>query len=160
VPHDVRRQAQALKRALTIALAAALVVALAGCAAAPQQAQDAKDPPSRAIQKLLELRLARSKDASAYGLFFKTDPIPKSLAAAASKEATATKPPIPSWQTPYVSRLTTSAADVVVVWNADTGFGGHSPATVFGVEFWHKRWVVVDAKDITDKAKIPPALKR
>jgi hypothetical protein len=135
-----------------------LAAVTAGCAQAP--APEATEPSARAVQKLLELRMTRSKDPKAYALFFKSDAIPKSLAEASSKETTATRPPIPQWETPYVSRLASATADVVVVWKTDAAFPGHSVATVFGLEHYQNRWVVIDAKDVADKAKIPPPLKR
>jgi hypothetical protein len=147
-----------MRRALTLTLAAVIAVALAGCG--PTPAPEASEPSARAVQKLLELRMSRSKDPKAYALFFKTDAIPKSLAEASARETTATRPPIPQWDTPYVSRLTSAGADVVIVWKADAAFPGHSLATVFGLEHYQDRWVVLDAKDVADKAGIPPPLKR
>jgi hypothetical protein len=147
-----------LRRALALLLAAVLVTGLAGCA--QQSAPEVSEPSARAVQKLLELRRARSKDARAYALFFKSDAIPKSLAEASARETTATKPPIPQWEAPYVSKAASATADVVVVWKPDPAFPGHSLATVFGLERYRNRWVVLDAKDVAAQAGIPPPLKR
>lgn len=142
---------------VALAVATVLVAGVSGCASAPSA--DAGHPAALAVEKLLELRHARSKDATAYALFFKSDAIPQSLADASAKETTATKPPIPEWQAPYVSSVSSASADVVVLWKSDAAFPGHSAGTVFTLERYQNRWVVVDASDVRDAAKAPPPLR-
>ena len=135
---------------------AAARVALAGCGRrrAPAGRPSRPRAPSRSCWSSGS-RAARTPKA--YALFFKSDAIPQSLAEASAKETTATRPPIPQWETPYVSKLTSAAADVVVVWKQDAAFPGHSAATVFGMEHYQNRWVVIDASDIARPRQDPAA---
>ena len=129
--------------------------ALSACAqqAAPQATAE---PSAQVVQRLLELRLARSRDVPAYRLFFREDSaIPTSLAQAAAHEASATKPPIPQWDAPYVSSTTTSAADIVVVWKKSDAFPGHAAATVFTVSRYKDRWVILNAREVGNESDIP-----
>jgi hypothetical protein len=140
-------------------LVAALSVA--GCASSPPETSTGH-PAALAVAKLLELRRARSRDARSYALFFKSDAIPQSLAEASSKETTASaagKSPIPEWSAPYVSRLGKGAADVVVMWKADNAaFPNHSAATVFHMEQYQNRWVIIDAVEVKDAGSAPKPL--
>ena len=142
---------------VALALAAAALLATA-CSSSPPAS--ANDPAARAVNSLLELRHARSRDAKAYGLFFKSDAIPKSLADAAAKETTKTKPPIPEWEAPYVSATTSKTVDVVVVWKNSSDYPNHPAATLFTLGQYHNRWVVLDARQVTDSGKVPPPAKR
>jgi hypothetical protein len=137
------------------------VLTIAGCASAAPEATTTH-PASLAVAKLLEMRKTRVKDARSYALFFKSDAIPKSLAEASSKETTATKagkPPIPEWSAPYVSKLGKGSADVVVLWTPDGGtFPNHSAATVFHMEQYQNRWVIIDAVEVKDAGSAPKPL--
>ena len=136
---------------------------VAGCASAPPEATTSH-PASLAVAKLLDMRKTRVKDARSYALFFKSDAIPKSLAEASSKETTASKagkPPIPEWSPPYVSKQSKGAADVVVLWTPDSGaFPNHSAATVFHMEQYQNRWVIIDAVEIKDAGSAPKPLAK
>jgi hypothetical protein len=146
-----------MKRLLVAALT------IGGCASAPPEATTAH-PASLAVAKLLEMRKARVRDARSYALFFKSDAIPQSLAEASSKETTASKagkPPIPDWGTPFVSKLGKGTADVVVLWTADgSAFPNHSAATVFHMEQYQNRWVIIDAVEVKDAASAPKPLAK
>ena len=108
------------------------------------------------VQRLLEMRLARSGDLAGYRLFFRPDSaVPTSLAEAAVEESKSAKPPVPEWEPPYVSSATTSAAEVVVVWKGADAFPGHSAATVFTLAKEKGRWVVLAAREIGSGAPIP-----
>ena len=149
---------QWVRRAVLIAVSA--VVALLVCACSPTPSTSTSDPAALAVNRLLELRYSRSRDTTAYALFFKNDAIPKSLAAAAAKETSSTKPPIPDWQPPYVSAETSATVDVTVIWKGSSDFPNHPAATVFTLEKFDNRWVVKDAQDFSDVGKVPPPLKR
>jgi hypothetical protein len=134
------------------------VSVFAGGCSAPAPPVSTVQPAAQIVQKLLEMRLARSKDVSAYRLFFRSDStVPTSLAQAATQEASATKPPIPLWDSPYVSASTTSSADVVVVWKKADAFPEHSLATVFTVARQQERWVILNAREVSSEASIPKA---
>lgn len=109
------------------------------------------------------MRQARTTEARSYALFFKSDAIPKSLAESSAREAKSGKtstPPYPAWETPYLSKQGKATAEVVVVWKGDSRFPNHSAATVFSMEHYKNRWVVVDAREVKDVSKIPAPLGR
>ena len=142
---------------LLLALSLGLIVssAVAGCGS-QTPAATTTDPAAQVVQRLLEQRLARSRDVSGYRLFFRADStIPTSLAQAASQEASATKPPIPEWEPPYVSSSTTSTADIVVVWKKSDAFPEHAAATVFSLSRQQGRWVILNAGELGKGAAIP-----
>jgi hypothetical protein len=149
--------------AFALSLLLVAVLTLAGCASAPPEATTTH-PAALAVAKLLEMRKTRVKDARSYGLFFKSDAIPQSLAEASSKETTASKagkPPIPEWSAPYVSKVGKGTADVVVLWTPDNGaFPNHSAATVFHMEQYQNRWVILDAVEVKDAGSAPKPLAK
>ena len=145
---------------LTFVVLAALVGSLVtgGCSTPP--VPTATSPAAQVIQKLLELRFARSRDVSAYRLFFRADSaVPVSLVEAAADEASSTKPPTPEWDPPYVSSSTTSSAEVVVVWKKSDVFPDHSAATVFSVARQQDRWVILSAREVGAAASIPKPMR-
>lgn len=158
MPHHI--QHLAVRRIAAVALALALIApALSACGAA-QPPASANLPAALALAKLLELRRARSTDPKTYALFFKSDAIPQSLAQDASRDTTSSTPPIPDSEAPYVSKLTSTTADVVVLWKADSRFPGHVPVTVFTMSQYQGRWVLVDARDLKDASQAPKPLQR
>ncbi len=159
MPHVRRDQGlPVVRRAVALGVAGSLLVAsLAACGQSPPAS--ANLPAALAVGKLLELRRARSTDFKVYALFFKSDAIPRSLAQDAAQPATSTRPPIPEWDAPYVSTLTSKTAEVVVPWKADGRFPGHAAVTVFTLERFQQRWVIVDAVDLKDAGRAPPPLK-
>ena len=152
------RWGRSLVLGVALLLAAAAVLPV-GCASqTPTPATT--EPSARVVQRLLELRLARSRDVAGYRLFFREDSaVPTSLAEAATKEAKSTRPPIPAWEPPYVSSSTTSTAEVVVVWKATDAFPGHSQATVFTLAMEQGRWVVLAAREVGNGAPVPTPSK-
>lgn len=138
-----------------IVAASAIVVAVALLV---QQASTLPEP-AQAVQNLLELRQARSTDASAYARYFESADIASTLARAASAtagSAAADKPTIPRWERPYLSAQTTSTADVVVVWVPDSRLKGWAKVTVFTVEKKSGDWKIVYAQEMS--VTPPPAI--
>ena len=139
---------------LALALIIALSVGLAGCSG---KAAVSSDPVS-AIESLLQLRYERSTDASAYAELIAEPELAIQLAQASAEESSDV-PPTPEWDTPYVSVIKGTTAQVVVVWKARDEFEGFPPATRFDLEKLDGAWKTVDAQSIEDTASIPAKTK-
>ena len=122
---------------LTVALVVALP--LAGCA----EAQPELPAPAAALQSLLELRLARSRDTTAYARYFEATAVASALADDAAKN----EKPIPAWETPKVEDSGVATATVVVVWKPSKDFKDWPTSTAFVMKKIDGRWVVVDATE-------------
>ncbi|PKQ19504.1 MAG: hypothetical protein CVT66_09890 [Actinobacteria bacterium HGW-Actinobacteria-6] len=127
--------------AVVVALAVAL--SLGGCA--PSETASTH-PAAVAVRDLLALRSVNSTDVAAYEPFFAEPSLAEELAGnsqAAGEEST-----VPESDTPYVSRIESDTADVVVRWHSDEkSFPGWPSATVFSLKWADGRWVIVDAVD-------------
>jgi hypothetical protein len=155
--HDRTRRLLRERTGLALVIGAALCLALAGCASTP--AASTSQPTAQLVQRLLELRLSRSPDVTAYRLFFaEGSTTPTSLAQAAAAEGSAKKPAIPQWDAPYVSSQTATASDVVVVWKASDAFPSHSAASVFTLTRRNGRWVITGARELAAGETVPPPL--
>ncbi len=138
-------------RALVLGLAVGLL--LSGCAASDGAAR--KHPAATTMTQLLELRAENTSDAAAYEPFFADPEVASSLVGGSAAE-TGT-PAVPSWEPPYVSKLTSDTAEVVVRWTGRTGtFESWPEATIFVMTAAGPRWVVSDA--IEPDGDVPGAL--
>jgi hypothetical protein len=136
-------------RELACALALAGAVLLSGCG--PTYAESS--PAAKAVDAALRTRTSLSKDVSAYAPFFESSEVATELAAAAKADTTGASP-VPGWDAPYVSALTSSTADVVVVWHRAGKYSSWPVATVFSMKRRDGRWVIADAADVTG---MPPS---
>ena len=100
------------------------------------------------VAELLALRSAATTDPAAYTPYFADAGIAEQLGASGAEGA------IPGFDTPYVSKLGGSSADVVVRWKDTDAFPGWPSATVFVMELDDGRWLVVDAVDAS--GTLPP----
>jgi hypothetical protein len=127
--------------AIAVLLAA---VSLTACAPAP----GTDHPAARTVERLLQLRAARSTDAAAYASLVAESEIASALVDAAGP-ASSTVAPIPDWQAPYVSSVTSSTAEVVVVWRTSSAHVGWAAATAFATVRKGDAWAVSDARDLS-----------
>ena len=124
---------------------------LAGCA--QLGISDELAPPEAAVDSLLQLRVERSADASAYAEYV-SEPMAATLAAADAADTAGAL--IPEWKTPFMSVDGTTTADVVVVWVDPESFDQDWPAaTVFKMELVGDKWLAMDAESIIDKGFVP-----
>ncbi|MHB1340763.1 MAG: hypothetical protein ACYC77_01960 [Coriobacteriia bacterium] len=102
----------------------------------------------RTVERLLDLRVDGSRDASAYADYF-ADP---GLAAALVEGTTAATgtATVPEWETPYVSAVGTDTVDVLVRWIASEEFPEWPQATVFVMRQAADAWLVIDALEPED----------
>lgn len=131
------------------ALLAASLVLVTGCERAEKTALPA---PAQAVQTLLELRYAESTNASAFASVLKSTDLASQLADVASQTADVTStphPPIPAWESPYVSASDDASASVVVVWEATARMKDWPRATIFRLERIEGSWKVSDAIETT-----------
>ena len=130
---------RSLRLAVVVAMVA--VLCLGGCA--PDETASTH-PAAVAVQGLLALRSANSTDVAAYERFFADPLLAEELAV--SSQAAAGESMIPESDVPYVSRIESGTADVVVRWHSnEQSFPGWPSATVFSLALMEGRWVVVDA---------------
>jgi hypothetical protein len=140
------------RRTVLALLVALLVVGLGACAGESTRL----DPPAQAIQDLLELRVQRSTDASAYAEYVASEDVALELAQAAVEETTGVSP-TPEWESPYVSEQASETADVVVVWKEPQEWADWPMATIFKLNLLDDgRWVAVDATGVTEGEEAPP----
>lgn len=146
-------------RAIGAATALVLVLAAiaAGVTACSKPSYAESHAAAKTVDELLTLRRERSTDASDYARFFRQPELGAALASS-SAEATA-GPPVPKWKTPYVSKVGTQSATVVVVWQETATFREWPYATLFLTERDDGRWVVVDA-EIVEREKLPDPVER
>jgi hypothetical protein len=137
-----------------VGLASLAVAALtvAGCA---ETESEPLHPAAEAVDGALEARASRSTDASDYEPYFSDPAVVEALVESARVEETST-PPVPEWETPYVSEETSSSAEVVVVWIPSDEFPDWPAATVFSLTI-DEDWFIVDASDVAT-GPIPPEL--
>jgi hypothetical protein len=135
--------------AIAVLLAA---VSLTACAPAP----GTDHPAARTVERLLELRAERSTDGAAYAAVVADSEVASALVEAA-RLASSTVAPTPDWEAPYVSNVSSSTAEVVVVWRASSAHADWSAATVFAAVRRGDGWAVTDAREATSGA-IPKPL--
>jgi len=126
------------------------VVVLAGCASNPATSADSH-PAAQAVERVLQLRARHVTDPSAFAQYFAA----ASVATALAQSADTTAGAIPGWQLPYVSKATTSTAEVVVVWHTSTAAANWPAASIFTMRREVGGWVIVDASTSTMKAPEP-----
>ncbi|MDH4140834.1 MAG: hypothetical protein OEV43_09725 [Coriobacteriia bacterium] len=119
--------------------------------------QEPLAPQAQVVQDLLQLRKERSQDASAYAQYLQSDELAVQLAESARIESQdATGPPVPDWETPYVSEEAPASADVVVVWVEPGSYPDWPRATVFVTVLVDGTWVISDAEAIEGTQTVPP----
>lgn len=155
------RRAQGVlgKAIVTFALgsAVALMVVASGCSSDPQP-EVTLGSPVETVERLLELRAARSVDASAYAEVVAEQEVALNLVASAQAEGDSDIAPTPEWEQPYVSSREETSSGVVVVWKADSDHADWPLATVFTVADVDGEWLATDAIPVYAKADVPPPL--
>lgn len=136
-------------RRITAAVVLCVAIVLTACAPWAES-----QPQAKVVARALRLREDRSKDASAYAELFADRGVARQLAAAA--EQTSGVVPIPAHDAPYVSRLTTSSADVVVRWDVPAGSNDFPAATVFKLRLDGRSWRITDALPVETSATPAP----
>lgn len=139
-----------MKRLVALLASAALLTALAGCAS---QGTAFTHPAATTVEELLTLRADGSAGAADYERFFKSAEIAQQLAVTGGDGSSS----VPEWDPPYVSRVTSLTAEVLVRWHEEPdGFPGWPEATVFVLEDTGDAWVVKDAQ--LPEGELPPPL--
>lgn len=133
--------------------ALALVLGLAAVAGCTPRA--VSHPAARAVATVLELRRAGNTDAAKYRPLFADADVASKLAS--DSAAPRAHPAVPPFSAPYVSKLTTYTADVVVVWTASKEYPGWPHATLFKLSGGGDRWVISDASSFVGTATPGPA---
>jgi hypothetical protein len=148
MPSDITAAGPARPRALAVACALVLALAVAGCCAA------APSGPAGVVQQALELRRDRVSDAKRYDPLFADPAIGAQLA---KDSETGAGSPLPAWSAPYVSEEASATAKVVVIWSPDgePRFKDWPKATVFALQLTKGAWLIVDAEAAT--GTVPPA---
>ncbi|MDI6843756.1 MAG: hypothetical protein QMC94_05100 [Anaerosomatales bacterium] len=135
-----------------MALLCALAALAAGCGIVERSP---KHPAVQAIESLLELRRDDVRDAKAYTRFFEDSAIATALVEPGFVP-TGT-PRVPRWRDLYVSKESSSTAEVAVLWEPDDAFKEWPKATVFSLALVDGRWVVVDAREETQAPEPAPS---
>ncbi|MBA4370757.1 MAG: hypothetical protein C0418_04180 [Coriobacteriaceae bacterium] len=139
--------------AVRLALVCALLLTLAGCTLSAAE----RHPAAKAVDGLLRVRMKRATDPTRYAPYLSSSEAATALAEDASVTASSGRPSLPGWERPYVSDVTSSGADVVVVWKRSEQLPEWpSTANVFRTEQVDGRWVVVDAQSIEASAVPDP----
>lgn len=126
-----------------------LAVTLAGCRTPAEE-----HPAITAVEELLQLRRADSRDPEAYAKYFLESDLATALAEGEGEpEGT---PRIPQWEKPYLSEETTEAVSVAVVWKADPAFEDWPAVNVFWLSLVGGQWVVTDA---VEASEVPAPLR-
>lgn len=149
----MRRFARLTPTMLFVVLLCAGLV-LAGCSGG---GGPVSHPAVTAVTEVLELRRDDVRDAKAYAPYFEDVALAEALAAP-SAEPTGT-PRVPPYRAPYLTAESTSTADVAVVWEADDGFEGWTPVTIFKTTLAEGAWRIVDAVEtsVTPEPLLPEA---
>lgn len=114
--------------------------------------------PVRVVERVLEMRRSRVRDARAYAPYFASDDLAEELVRAAEEE---TSTPIPSWRTPYIAAFRQDEADVVVVWCSGETVRTFARASLFVLRHTEGRWLIVDARTYQAGEAVPrPAASR
>lgn len=129
---------------LTAMLLLSVAVVATGCSRPKDEAP--KDPAARSVHELLELRAENSTDTAAYLRHVESTALAEALAQD-SASRTETQSPTPDWETPEVTKETTSGAEVTVRWKEDKDFPEWPKSTIFTLQEIDGRWIVVDAQD-------------
>ncbi len=109
-------------------------------------------PAALVVDEALGLRRDLENDPSRLAPYFMDSAVATELADSARN---AQASPIPGWQMPYASKVGSSSADVVVIWDEDPAYAGWPAAHVFSLAEVHGRWVISDAREVTGAP--PPA---
>ncbi len=136
---------------LALSILAAMSATMLGGCFAPASVMH---PAARTVENALETRKARDTDPEAYSTYFEDSSLATQLADDAAQSGDTT-PPIPPWDTPYVSEAGTSTADVVVVWKAYSDRPGWPKATLFNLKVSAGHWVIVDAESVEGTVPLP-----
>ncbi|MGB4593737.1 MAG: hypothetical protein WBI63_08210 [Coriobacteriia bacterium] len=131
----------------------ALAAALLGCSSSDTDAASAH-PAAKALDRLLQLRVEGSHDASAYADYFEDPALATALAESTASTGTAA---VPRWEPPYVSAVGTDTVDVIVRWVASDDFPDWPAATAFILREAGTRWLVIDAVEPADPLPGPVA---
>lgn len=105
------------------------------------------------VERLLDLRVEGSRDASAYAEFFE-DPELATALVEGTTAATGTAA-VPQWEPPYVSAVGTDTVDVLVRWIATEEFPEWPAASVFVMREATDGWLVIDALEPADPLPAP-----
>lgn len=103
--------------------------------------------PEDAVQKILELRSRNCTSTADYAPYVSTE-----LAGTFAEDSAMRDPessPVPRWKAPKVSAETTSGVEVEVEWLPAENYPGWPASTIFILEKFSGRWMLVDARDGT-----------
>jgi hypothetical protein len=92
---------------------------------------------------------------SDYAVYFEDSEVASALAATARENATAAVGLIPGWESPYVSAVASSTADVIVRWIPDTTHRDWPKATRFTMRLAGRRWLITDAISLETTVPVP-----
>ena len=135
----------ASRRAYAIGVAVAIVVVAALVVVYGMRSRTL-EPAAQTVQDVLELRADNVTDTAAYARYIEST----SVASALAEDAAGRQPgesPIPEWETPRISRETSSTTDVLVKWRPSERFKDWPESTVFAVALRNGQWLIVDAEE-------------
>lgn len=148
------RRAANVRKAGVVLLALLVAVSLGACSGGgmgPAYEHEAV----RTVERLLDLRVAGSRDASAYAAFFE-DPELATALVEGTTAATGTAA-VPEWEPLYVSAVGTDTVDVLVKWIPAEKFPEWPAALVFVMREANDGWLVIDALEPADPLPGPVA---